>query len=849
MIGFNEKQEVLNIWEISQECKRLFEKYFLLIDESKIQEAFSQALKIIFPDGEITIQDNPALPQLAASWWIMRILGQYRKLRYSGKYAVDFTCDSKGRQQGLQHLADSLVSPVLYEEQAGNVVPSIKSGRWKPEKKPQKKEVASAPEDAAFFPMIYDELLQGLTKEQKEVVARSYSRIMYMDDIQNFLRGAYRLDQAIKKSKDEWEAYCSCKQKPSDDMQEMMNNLYINLREILLPTPSSNEASDLEKEYRKQQQFDIYDNQIRYLERVARGYDSADVSCDDRIAIPSALFGFDAESILLAAVLYRQISLRNKGEYSEDYWIIPGMYQSTFGIYGNSSVMPARCFDNIAKSMKASSKEQPPKEHPIEQIASVCGFTMIKLRRSAWDAFESVNSNSDLIQPIAIPCLQESKMGCEDILSVDDAIWYLLKTEWSNMQSAENRNSYTWDGKDELGIQIHDNGGTEAYEMLIGYLGQRKKSKGCASILPQDEKDIYQLFAKTPDILSGERRERAILALKRRIVQQLVDEFSLEKSLFSNDWPVSLLASSTSWEKGALKIFFAFSCWIHSKGMEKTELIISRSELFPNSDIDEAGFPEILEKAVKAIEENDNIFRNFQNAIQKSDITLKAKRSSTGDNLSFILTRKEKIEDIPTYDWLFGDGDIPEWNCTRIEYVRQCANNCLMQFVNESCEIDSKKNSFSRKTFKRLSEYKQLLRILFAYHANEIQNAGGSGFIIWPKCNEANFEDWCYISDYKESSVENQGMTQGEVRSIVSLCEVMWNNSESFDRFLSSIEPRSGTEYEDAQRLHCKVVARFFGSNPTTDRKIKDRATLISKYNLPEKAPIFRVYLQYTKKV
>lgn len=793
MIYVNEKKERDNLWALAKNCKVKYAKHISGAQQPNTDDEFMV--------------------------WGLTLACDFKKMRNSRLYAADFSSN----ESGYQHFADALAG---CEGDPQEKLPEILDGELK---KPCKQSTSGQNEPT--FPFLYKELLKevksnndndneasDMPDEDTKKIQQAYARLLCLNYVKKYMDAGYRVCRVFDKNRKKLDAYFEQK---SNSASEEGNNKLIEdpaneLRKLFDDFRSSAPKNSDDNENRKNQKFDIYDRQISYLERIARAFDkksnrvgdgsSIEEQSDcaaDGIFIPSDMRKLEPESILLANLIYREIKVRNNNEYSSDYWIIPGLYQSILGIYGDHAIAP----DNFFKRVLKDREVQGASKHPIESMIVVSEHYMVKLSKEAWKSLAAVeklykDNDPSVFKIEAVFAPQED--GASDGKAgdvINNSPTLTAETEpaphkddpstlWNEYKKSEETSSKTdWkDIGDTTPCYIEDNGGTEAYHKICELHNEYKARQ-------QEEAQNQQEKIKSNNQLIRDIFERDSTASDLSSAGQAVSEFLSRKETQDNitkiteEKPLSLLSNNKSWDKLSLKLILGYYCWANVKEDD-------HGNRYCGKDLSEIGANINITK--------DNL-KTFRSEIQDKEYTLSA--STNEENKVDIVLKRRSMQASSLSSWLFGNGEKPEKEkrTEELEDFKNDAHIAVLRFVDSGSGIEAgKRSAFSRKPTERVDELDLLLRLLICY-ALHVSNA--DHIILCPQ-DDGN-ASLAYIKG-------GEGKT--EYKSFDEICDAIARDTAPFGKFIDSFDPRE-EDKEPTFRLSLTVERLEVDSTDTKKNK------------------------------
>ncbi len=772
MIYVNERQENANLWQLAQHCQRQYRHYISDASETVIKQRFSTEC-----DMALEGASRPGSDRLAFIWWGLSLAYDFKKTRNSLLYAADFSSN----KSGYQHFADALAGCQEASQTIDAMLPDIVSGELKDTESLAR--TGQNETERAKNPVLYEELLQEVVMSGEEgraspmpaektaLVRQAYARLLYMDYVKKYIDAGYQVCRVFDKNQEYREkldaAFASTR---SDDANgDLVNALSEELRMLYGAFRSGDIQTSGIGEKRKMQRFDIFDHQISYLERVARAIEGEPRHNEAGVLIPSDMRQLKPESILLTNLVYREIKSHTGNHYSNDFWIIPGLYQSTLGIYGNHDTAPDLFFKTVLKDREAVG----PAKHPVEDIIVVSGHCMVKLSKKAWDSFAAAEKQRDTGASLQVEMGDECPLPEDGGDSCPPAGMDIL---WKQYESESQRktplHAIAKDVDDTAPFCIEDNGGTGAYKTIcalqqVQRTRQGKKETGSQEMLIRDA--FWKDVAHLPDL---SKTSQAMIPFLKKMATQ-------DNILALNRQPLSLLSSNKAWDKISFKLILGYFCWLQPETAGRRSLVFRAADLNDTS--------EIVQDGIQRFQQALPLFRDD---VQETVYTLSA--SAIAEDQVKIVLERRSIHNSSIRAWLFADGEAPQWTEESKNTFRDDVRDALLRFVASKCGINAgKREAFNRKSIARVSEYDVLLRLLICYalvhnHADHI--------ILCPlREGDALMVPICAQGRVNEA--------HAGVGSLLELCEDIVADTDPFEAFLVSLAPRAVMNISKIQPL------------------------------------------------
>ncbi len=807
MIYVNERQENANLWRLAQHCQRQYRHYISDASESVIEQRFSNEC-----DMAIGVVPRHESQKLAFIWWGLSLAYDFKKTRNSVLYAADFSSN----KSGYQHFADALARFREDTQMIDAVLPGIVSGELNTADTTTLSRAEQNGTERANNPVLYEELLQEvvvsgeesrtlpLPAEKTVVIRQAYARLLYMDYVKKYIDVGYQVCRVFDKNREYREklnsTFASLQQ--DDANKELINALSEELHTLYNAFRSCDIQASGIGDNRKMQRFDVFDHQISYLERIARAIEEKPCHDETDIFMPLSMRKLKPESVLLANLVYREIKAGNGDQYSNDFWIIPGFYQSILGIYGNHDTAPDLFFKTVLKDREAVG----PANHPIEDIIVVSGHYMVKLNKKAWDSIVAVEKQHDAGASLQVEIEDERPLIEDDSGLCPSAGMDILWKQYENeSQRKTPLQAIAKDIDKTEFFRIEDNGGTGAYKMICALQqGQRarKKETGNQEMLIRDI--FWKDVARLPDL--SNISQDIILFMKKMASQ--------ENILALNKQPLSLLSSNKSWDKITYKLLLGYLCWRNPEISGRRNLTV---------EVSENGSLVLSDFLTEAIHELPQLLSKYRQDLQDNSFVLMM-ISNDSSHKQLVLERKN-LYGKALRAWLFADGAVPYWTKELKEIFQDSVQDAITRFIESKCGIDSgKRETFSRKSFTRITEFDALLRLLFGY---ALIKTNADHIVMWPTFAEKQNLDICYAPIIAEPD-ENKRI---QASTIMNLCQQIMDKPESFDIFLTSIDQRSDNNPFQSNQLKMRLTVIRTVHDVSMEKKTGKSAAYLNLLN------------------
>lgn len=563
MIGLNEKKEAANLFALEKEICGLGDK--LLLPEEQQEKRFLQALGQL-GTGEGEARAMAGFAEYAAAWAVLEAVAGYQDLRYSGLYCVDFM-----ECEGRQLLTDRLAAVIGEQETDGQGL------------------------EEAYELLMPEEDVSGCEREEARRAWRRLERLSDMESLMLLMiRAQDRLAFIGEKSLED---------QPDQACADRAKALGGRIGRMLDAGQVKRCMEKREKHDPRAARLDCFDNQVFYIERVARAKEKK-LLAGIRIAVPKALFAapkMNVEAALLTVLMY--LRLRADGGYSDDFVMTPGQNASALGIYADPGERADRLYDR-AKTAQAKAGEN----FPIQAFVSVGQVPMLRLSRSIWDAFEAAEKahaaelyGAAQAEPENGPALSGGPFG-----SPEEALNALMEHTLSRACGRRSMKPMAPDMEFDDCYILHDDGGRSVYRQLkyiFDEQSKRQMREAAREKTPMKAPEggavlqLLRMDGTRPD--SPEACAEVLSRLEWIMLGELTASVKGGKAVLKfTDNDVSLPAGNKNLAGSALRLMLAFACWRQGGGD-----VDGCVEIEPDPEGER--LPGALEEALRALAEEE----------------------------------------------------------------------------------------------------------------------------------------------------------------------------------------------------------------------------------------------------